>query len=168
MSRRIPVLFLALATCASAVLTSARVTSSLTDQNSPATSTSTVAYVYVSSTTSNTASEIHAYNAASNGRLTAVTGSPFSADVQSMAVNGKYLFGTNRIDIFTYTISPDGALTKVATTASGTIGGGPANLFLDHPGATLYDGDVNAGGFAHADVVSDSGRQDAVCRLHGK
>ena len=69
---------------------------------------SSVAFVYVSSAVSGNSYEISAFAAASNGKLTRVSGSPFSADVQNMAVNGKYLFGTDGIEIYSFSIASDG------------------------------------------------------------
>src|ERR1700682_1980893 len=77
------------------------------------TGSSPVAYVYVSSSPGSNNYEISAFAAASNGKLRAVPGSPFPADVQYMAVNGKYLFGTNGIYIYSFSIAPDGALKQV-------------------------------------------------------
>jgi hypothetical protein len=105
---------------------------------------SPVAYVYVSGPTG-----IDAFAAASNGKLTPVPGSPFQGDLASMAVNGKYLFGTglNDIDIYSFSIAPDGALKQVASINgqkyNGYDCGGPGPLFLDHTGATLYDLDFD-------------------------
>ncbi len=52
-----------------------------------ASSTSPAAFVYVSGSPSNNHYEINAFTAASDGKLTPVSGSPFPANVQSMAVN---------------------------------------------------------------------------------
>jgi len=114
------------------------------------TTTSPVAYVYVSSSPSSGKHEINAYSAASNGSLTAVPGSPFSADVQYMAGTGKYLFGTNGINIDSFSIASNGARNQVSTINAQVHNpygsGGPGNLFLDHTGTTLYDGDTYAYG----------------------
>ena len=114
------------------------------------TANSPVAYVYVSSTLSSGVNEINGFSAAKNGKLTPLNDSPFPADVTSMAVNGKYLFGsnTNGVDIDSYLIGADGALRYAATTdivkynpdACGSSG----PLFLDHTGATLYDMEFRA------------------------
>ncbi len=107
---------------------------------------SPVAFVYVSSALSGNSYEINAFAAASNGKLTRVSGSPFPADVQNMAVNEKYLFGTNGIEIYSFAIASDGALTEVASINAQQfnqpVAGGPGALFLDHTGATLYDEDI--------------------------
>ncbi|HTV14730.1 MAG TPA: hypothetical protein VME68_08440 [Acidobacteriaceae bacterium] len=108
---------------------------------------SDVAYVYVASTApnSNTA-EIQGYAAAANGALTHIAGSPFSANVNSMAVNGKYLFGSNNngVDIDAYTIEANGALTwsSQSDVIQGENCDTPGSLFLDHTGQALYNVDI--------------------------
>ena len=103
---------------------------------------SVVAYVYVSDTQG-----ITALAAASDGKLTPVSGSPFPADVGSMAVNGRYLFGSDGVYIYSFSIASDGALTQVASINAQQFNcgdnGGPGALFLDHTGATLYDVDFD-------------------------
>jgi hypothetical protein len=107
---------------------------------------SPVAFVYVASSPSNNNNEINAFAAAANGKLTPVSGSPFPADAPwSMAVNGKYLFGTNGVNIYSFSIAADGSIEKVASINAqkfnGYKCGGPIALFLDHTGTTLYDED---------------------------
>ncbi len=108
---------------------------------------SSVAFVYVSSNTSGNSYEINAFAALPNGQLMAVPGSPFPANVQGIALNSKYLFGTNGIDILSFSIGSDGSLKEVASVNAqqfnGGSCGGPAALFLDHTGATLYDEDYD-------------------------
>jgi hypothetical protein len=108
-------------------------------------STSPVAYVYVSSTPTNSSvNEIAGYAASANGKLTPLPGSPFNANVTSMAVNGLYLFGsdTDALNVDAYRIESNGALTlanqtDVAKFNSGDCGHtGP--LLLDHTGQSLY------------------------------
>src|ERR1700674_3292329 len=119
-------------------------------------SRSRVAFVYVSSSPS----EINAFAAASNGKLTPVSGSPFSADVQDMAVNGKYLFATDGVYIYSFSIASDGALKQVASINAqqynGGNGCGPGALFLDHTGATLYDLDICTNNAYQSFGISDS------------
>ena len=107
---------------------------------------SPVAFVYVSSSPSNNDYEINAFAAAPDGKLTAVSGSPFPANVQSMAVNQQFLFGTNGVDVYSFSIAADGSLAKVARINAqkfnGSHCGGPTALFLDLSGSTLYDEDV--------------------------
>jgi hypothetical protein len=106
---------------------------------------SLTAFVYVSSSPSANRYEINAFTSNAKGRLTPVSGSPFPANVQNMAVNDKYLFGTNGVNIYSFSIAPDGSLEKVASInaqkLNGSNCGGPVALFLDHTGSTLYDED---------------------------
>jgi hypothetical protein len=57
-----------------------------------------------------------------------------------MAVNGKYLFLTNGVNIYSYSIAADGALRRLAATNAQRFNrsdcGGPVYLFLDRTGAT--------------------------------
>jgi 6-phosphogluconolactonase (cycloisomerase 2 family) len=110
------------------------------------TSTSPVALVYVASTPKNSSTnEIVGFSAASNGKLTPVPGSPFTANVTGMAVNGKYLFAPNKSTpyIESYLIESSGTLKYATQTdylkadpSSDCGTGGP--VFLDHSGASLY------------------------------
>jgi hypothetical protein len=131
-------------TVAGTVLASAQVASRQTE--SASTSTSPVAYVYVSTGSK----EINAFAAASNAALTRVSGSPFFANVGYMALNGKYLFATNGTYIYSYSIASNGALKYIsafnATQRNPYGSGGPGDLFLDHSGQSLYDGDTYAYG----------------------
>jgi hypothetical protein len=110
-----------------------------------ATTSGPSAWVYVSSMIGTTArSDVYGYTASSTGTLSAISGSPFPADLSSMAVNGLYLFGApvsgSLID--TYRIESNGALHLVASTnasAPNKCANTPGPVFLDHTGATLYD-----------------------------
>jgi len=115
-----------------------------TQSSTEATGTTPAAWVYVSSTPAGSSvSQIEAFVAAPNGKLTPMADSPFKENVSNMAVNGKYLFGTagNGNSIDAYWMEGNGALTYSATTNTALPGDcnplGP--LFLDHTGATLYD-----------------------------
>jgi hypothetical protein len=136
--------------CLSAPLLSlvayAQVTSPETAAVQSSTTSSPVAYVYVSSNPNNSSTnEIHAYAAAASGKLTPVSGSPFRDDVTSMATNGTYLFASTRNGIYIaqFLIEPDGALhwkrsTDIVKFNQGDCGNsGP--LFTDRTGATVYD-----------------------------
>jgi len=115
--------------------------------NSSAPSPGTVAYVYVSTSIGGTnRAEVHAFAAASDGKLSPVSGSPFDADVTFMAVNGLYLFGSDAAGtyIHAFSIDADGALRYAASTnvvQPGRACDSPGALFLDHTGATLYNVD---------------------------
>ena len=138
-------LLFAVATFASSVLAFSQVMPSQTDasvQVVPA--SSPVAFVYVS-TQQGSDYEVSGYSAASNGQLTAIAGSPFAANANYLALNSKYLFGSNGIDIYSFSIASDGALTQVASVNAQNYNqnecGGPENLFVDRSGTTLYDPD---------------------------
>lgn len=137
-------LLFAVATFASSVLASSQVTPSQTDASVQSPASSPVAFVYVS-TQKGSDYEVSGYSAASNGQLTAISGSPFPANANYLAVNGRYLFGSNGIDIYSFSIASDGALTQVASINAQNYNqnecGGPENLFLDRSGTTLYDPD---------------------------
>lgn len=90
--------------------------------------------------------EIVGYAAAANGSLTPLPGSPWTADVGSMATSGKYLFASNRntVDIDAFHINQTtGALSLWSQTDVAKMNpndcGGPGDLVLDHTGATLYN-----------------------------
>jgi hypothetical protein len=104
-----------------------------------------VSFVYVSSSPSANHYEVNGFTSDAKGKLSPVSGSPFAANVQGMAVNDKYLFGTNGIYVYSFSIAPHGALEKVASINAqkfnGYNCGGPVALFLDRTGTTLYDED---------------------------
>ncbi|MGA8430967.1 MAG: hypothetical protein WB729_14180 [Candidatus Sulfotelmatobacter sp.] len=107
---------------------------------------SAAAFVYVSSSTSNGSSQINAYAAAPNGKLTEVSGSPFAEPGSYLAVSRKWLVSTDSVNIYTFSIAASGALTQVSTINAqqfnGYNDGGPVSLFFDRSGATLYDEDI--------------------------
>lgn len=119
-----------------------------------ATGNSAVSYVYVARTVGGGAdNEIQAYAAAPNGKLSVIAGSPFQENVTNMAVNGKYLFATNKAgnEIESYRIGDGGALRYATSTMIAgsdnptTIGA----LFLDHTGTTLYGIEFNSNGYGN-------------------
>lgn len=100
------------------------------------------AYIYVAEPNS-----ILGYSAAADGTLTQIPGSPFSASVYGLAVNGKYLFGSefDGIHVNAYSIQSNGALTFATSTDINQYNKGTtcpnlqaSPLVLDHTGATLY------------------------------
>jgi hypothetical protein len=110
------------------------------------------AYIYVASTTNNNSVQTYAFSAATDGTLTPLTGSPFSTSISLMAANRNFLFGTNGIDIDSFSVASDGTFQQVASInaqqlngqlPNGTYCGGPAALFLDPTGTTLYANDYN-------------------------
>ena len=147
----------------STALTLAQSASAQTEAMIQDSTSSPVAYVYVSAGSYKT-SEIYAYKAASDGRLTSVPGSPFPALVNlGMALNQNYVFTTDGTYIYSFSIDSDGAVKQVASIDALQFDGGcgaPQALFLDRTGATLYDadGDYNCTGsdFAYQSFSIDS------------
>jgi hypothetical protein len=104
------------------------------------------AFVYVSSSPSNSKVEINAFRAPTDGKLSIVPGSPFSTEMAygaSMAVNQKFLFATSGIDIYSFHIKNDGTLQQASSVNAQNFNldscGGPQALFLDRTGSSLYD-----------------------------
>jgi len=144
MSRHVKfVLWLMVALCTSAVFAlaaSAPTDSAIQNFNT----TSSVAYVYVASSNQ----YIKAFGTAPDGKLTPVPGSPFRVGlVAGMAVNAKYLFLTDGVYIYSFSIAPDGSIKQVASINAQQFNsggcGGPEPLFIDRTGTTLYDVDFN-------------------------
>jgi hypothetical protein len=116
----------------------------------------TVAFVYVATNPGGSNYQIDAYAANSRGQLTPVPGSPFPENVSTLALNGKYLFGSDGIYIYTYSIESNGALSQVSSINAQQYNnpnntGGPYFLFLDHTGATLYNVDIYGNNGANND-----------------
>jgi hypothetical protein len=105
-----------------------------------------IAYVYVSSSPASGSEQINAYAAASNGKLTPVPGSPFADSGAYLTLNKKWLFSSDTVNVYSFSIAGNGALKQVSSiNAQGYNGyndGGPVNLFLDRTGETLYDEDI--------------------------
>jgi Divergent InlB B-repeat domain len=104
------------------------------------------AFVYVSSTVSGgNTSQINGFSADSTGQLTPVSGSPFAVNMGSLAASGKYLFGTDGVNLYSYAVASDGSISQTDSIDVRqynnplSCSGGPAYLFLDRTGATLYN-----------------------------
>ena len=105
------------------------------------TTTSQAAYVYVSN-----AKGVYLYNAASNGALTPVAGSPFSVAGSPVGSNGKYLVSLGTDYIHTYSIASNGAIqaqvsqidTKTYFSNPATGCGATAGGVLNHTGQDVY------------------------------
>lgn len=102
-----------------------------------------VAYVYVSSYPTQNQTQINAYAADRNGSLKLVPGSPFVENGSTLAVGGKWLYSSDTVNIYSFSIAHNGALKQVssinAQAYNGYADGGPVNLFLDRSGKSLYD-----------------------------
>ena len=148
MSRRMcTFLLLALVeACASSVLAFSQAVPSQTDShNSVQNISPPVALVYVSAATGSSY-KINAYVAHANGTMTPVDGSPFAGNGAYIAGSRGWLFSTDTVDIYSYSIAADGALKQMSSINAQQYNqyptGGPINLFLDRTGATLYDEDI--------------------------
>jgi len=104
------------------------------------------AFVYVSSTTSGGAtSQINGFSVDSNGQLTPLSASPFAVNMVSLAASGEYLFGTDGTNLYSYAIASDGSISQASSmdvkqyNNPESCSGGPAYLFFDRTGATLYN-----------------------------
>lgn len=129
---------------------------------------SPVAFVYVASNYSGSNNQIAGYAVATNGQLTKITGSPFYANVSSMAVNGKYLLAAgnaavsnNAKNVYSYLINANGSLSYKGAT---DVRNGDSTYFasyvtLDHTGASayVYGSDGNNFGFESYSVDKSTG-----------
>ena len=105
--------------------------------------------------------EIVGYAAGPDGTLTPLPGSPWTADVSSMAVNGKYLFGSNLnsvyIDAF-HINQTNGSLALWSQSDVAAMNaqdcGGPGQLVFDHTGSTLYNFEYRDDGCVNNDIRS--------------
>jgi hypothetical protein len=115
------------------------------DATTRAKAAASVAHVYLQ-----LAGGLYVYDAAANGKLTVVKGSPFQTDGTWMeATNGKYLFSSDSYRIHTYAIESNGAIGKqVAEINTRDFDGANCNgtpsesiasgAVLDHTGKSLY------------------------------
>jgi hypothetical protein len=137
MSRSMGTLTLALVSaCASTVLASAQGPPSPTD-NSLQAGSSPVAFLYVVSGPPSGKNQMYGYATAANGSLSAIPGTPFSTPISDVALNSKWLFGTDGINLDSFSIAANGSLEQVDTLEV-EPDGGLGSLFLDHTGTSLY------------------------------
>jgi len=136
MSRNIGTLLFTALVCASAVLASAQTMSSPTD-SAVQTGSDPVAYVYITSSPKSGQNQINGYAAAPDGKLTPISGTPFSTPVNDVVANGAWVFGTDGKNLDSFSIAANGSLKKVDTLEV-EPDGGLENLFLDHTGSSLY------------------------------
>jgi len=107
-----------------------------------------VAYVYVQ-----TLKGVNLYDAAANGKLTLVEGSPFQTVGQLIGSNGKYLITLETHDVHSYAVEPNGAIGKQVSEintqdyAGAECGPGTAagDANIDHTGKNVYVELVNEG-----------------------
>jgi hypothetical protein len=107
----------------------------------PETTASPVAYVYVQ-----TFSGVNLYDAAADGKLTLVKGSPFTTTGQMVGSNGKYFVSAGTNLMHAYSVESSGAIgkqvseidTQAYVSAACKGGTGTASANLDHTGQQLY------------------------------
>jgi hypothetical protein len=80
---------------------------------------------------------MNGYAAAANGSLTAIPGTQFATPLFDVVVNGKWLFGTDSMNLYSLSIASNGSL-KLVDKLSVEPKGGVGGLFLDHTGSSLY------------------------------
>lgn len=128
---------------AGSVLAMAPIPANAASENSAG--VSPIAFVYVASSPASNTYEINAFRVSPNGELTVVPGSPFPTNASGLTSSSKYLFGTNGIEIDSFSIANDGAVAQVSSINAQQLNqgdcGGPFDIFLDRTGTTLYDMD---------------------------
>ena len=130
---------------------------------------------------------IYAYDVASDGKLTLITGSPFPGSATSpetlMVVNGKYLYGVSNgtvskldpvtTNIDTFSIGANGALELLRTTNAARFDSHDSlrlsSLFLDKTGVTLYAGidDGYANPYLSFNIAEATGELDYAGQVQG-
>lgn len=137
-----PVVFLALSICAGGASAQSSTDQTYeTKDGNP--SNSPVAYVYVQ-----TSHGVNLYDAASNGKLTLVAGSPFSTSGEMVGSNGKYFITLGNDDLRSYRVESNGGIGQLVSSINtqiyngsqcskpqGTSGNGAV---LDHTGQNIY------------------------------
>jgi hypothetical protein len=122
-------------------------------------STRAVAHVYVA-----TPKGVDLYDAASDGKLTLVSGSPFAGDFIDIVTNGKYFYGTDGTHIDEDSVAENGALKRIDTFNPASHAEAfeqVDNLALDHTGATLFCNVTVDGGIVYqAYKISTNGELD--------
>lgn len=165
-SVRFVVLFVAATFTATTAFTAALAQDPSQTASSSTAATAPVAYVYISAGSGSSAYKINQFSASSSGALSDIAPAISTNGVSFMAVNGKWLFGANGTDIYSFSIASNGSLKQVSSIDAAHYNagdtGGPENLFLDHTGANLYDFDIYGDGtgnntFQSFDINQNSG-----------
>ena len=95
------------------------------------------AYVYVGTTKG-----VYLYNAASNGSLTLVSGSPFSIAGKALGSNGRYFVSLGTDYVHSYPVASNGAIkgqvSQINTQSYGSGCGTTDNGVFDHSGQDIY------------------------------
>ncbi|MGA2535641.1 MAG: hypothetical protein ABSF53_06500 [Terracidiphilus sp.] len=80
------------------------------ESTSEPTAAAPVAYVYVQTTKG-----VNLYDAATDGKLSLVKGSPFQTSGELIGSNGKYVITLGTHDVYSYVVEPDGAIGKLVS-----------------------------------------------------
>jgi hypothetical protein len=106
----------------------------------PTIAPASVAYVYIGTATEG----IYLYDAASDGKLTLVSGSPFKTSGLAIGSNGKYFITLGTNWLHSYPVASDGAIEKQESEINteeydGSVCGahGTSGAILDHSGDTV-------------------------------
>jgi Big-like domain-containing protein len=126
-----------LALCLTALPAATAFPQTSSDISSAATPSAGVAYVYVGTTKG-----VYLYNAASNGSLSLVSGSPFSIAGNAIGSNGKFLLSLGTNYLHSYPVASNGALKGQASQINTALYPGPA----DCGGATTFGGTIDRTG----------------------
>ena len=142
-----------------------QLTSTAPPANGSTAATAPVAYVYVG-----TSKGINLYNAASNGKLTLVSGSPFKTTGLMIGSNQKYFITLGAYWVRSYSVKANGAIgAQVSQTNTQNYSGrdcGTTNgAALDHSGQDVYvllnlppDGDNVCNAFQTLKIAAASGQ----------
>jgi hypothetical protein len=139
MSLKVSVCTSLLAICAGGFSAAAQTPAATNQDTASNQGAGTVAYIYLTSTIGSK-NQVVGYKAAGNGALSALPGSPFADNINSLAANGAWLFGADSTGqkIDSYAIGANGSLTYKDQYTATLTGGSLYDLFLDHTGSTLY------------------------------
>jgi hypothetical protein len=108
------------------------------------------AFVYIASNYSGSNNRVVGFRVAPNGQMTRISGTPWSFNLNWMAVNGKFLFGSDNAssndyrNIYRFQIESTGALKSLGATDIQTHGSSNDTcnqggfMTLDHTGHSLY------------------------------
>jgi hypothetical protein len=121
-----------------------------------------------------TAKGVYLYDAASNGKLTLVSGSPFKTAGTAIGSNGKYFITLGTHYVHSYAVASNGAIgqqkSQINTqnyTGSGC--GSPIAAILDHTGRNLYVqlNQTETGGVCVAYQTFDIAKASGALTFHG-
>lgn len=133
----------------------------------PATTPAVVADVYVLSAPANVGDvgRITSFTAAANGHLTPTASPMVNSTADSLALNGKWLFTSDRNKqvISSYRIAANGSLSLVDQM---NLGYQPNNVFLDHTGRNLYANIFFGSGYETFSIDQANGKLTSVNMLN--